>query len=213
MKTEIWNGYEIRFVEKDGEWWAVAADIAKALGHRDAEKAVRALKDKYKGTHKVGITSHKTKSRKSQDMTILNEKGIYRLIMRSNKPEAEAFQDCVYELLSTLRKKAGFEGFQAFRMLDKDIQKEQMALIHNNIPEPTKRDYIKANTITDKAVSNRFGCPKMVKKAEMTAEMLRARPKVLEDTVALMIAKERFGLDISVSETIYRKVRGEECPA
>lgn len=156
------------------------------------------------------ITSGKTKSRKSQDMIVLNEKGIYRLIMRSNKPEAEAFQDWVYELLSTLRKKAGFEGFQAFRMFNKGVQKEQMALIHANIPEPTKRDYIKANTIADKAISNRFGCPKMVKKADMSPEMLKARPKVLEDTVALMIAKERFGLDISVSEVIYQKTRGKD---
>lgn len=30
MKTELWNGYEIRFVEKDEEWWAVAADVTKA---------------------------------------------------------------------------------------------------------------------------------------------------------------------------------------
>ena len=31
IKTENWNGYEIRFVERSGEWWAVLADIAKAL--------------------------------------------------------------------------------------------------------------------------------------------------------------------------------------
>lgn len=30
-KTETWNGYTIRFVEHQGEWWAVLADIAKAL--------------------------------------------------------------------------------------------------------------------------------------------------------------------------------------
>lgn len=210
MKTEIWNGHSIRFVEIKGEWWAVATDIAKALGHRDADNALKRMRDKYKGTYKVSITSGKARSRKSQDMTVLNEKGIYRLIMRSNKPEAEAFQDWVYELLTTLRKKANLEGFQVFRMLDKDIQKEQMALIYNNIPEPSKRDYIKANTIADKAVSNKFGHAKMVKKADMSPEMLKARPKVLEDTVALMIAKERFGLDISVSEVIYQKTRGKD---
>ncbi|VGW35486.1 BRO family, N-terminal domain protein [Streptococcus pyogenes] len=30
-KTETWNGYTIRFVEHQREWWAVLADIAKAL--------------------------------------------------------------------------------------------------------------------------------------------------------------------------------------
>ncbi|MFS6465662.1 phage repressor protein, partial [Streptococcus agalactiae] len=31
MRTETWNGYTIRFVEHQNEWWAVLADIAKAL--------------------------------------------------------------------------------------------------------------------------------------------------------------------------------------
>ena len=30
-KIEQWNGHSIRFVEHNGEWWAVLADIAKAL--------------------------------------------------------------------------------------------------------------------------------------------------------------------------------------
>ena len=30
-KLEQWNGHSIRFVEHNGEWWAVLADIAKAL--------------------------------------------------------------------------------------------------------------------------------------------------------------------------------------
>lgn len=31
MRTETWNGYDIRFVEHQGEWWAVLADICHAL--------------------------------------------------------------------------------------------------------------------------------------------------------------------------------------
>ena len=61
----------------------MATDIANALGHRDANNALKKMKTKYKGTHKVSTPSG------IQNVTILNEKGIYRLIMRSNKPEAE----------------------------------------------------------------------------------------------------------------------------
>ena len=32
LKVENWNGHEIRFVYKNGEWWAVAKDVAEALG-------------------------------------------------------------------------------------------------------------------------------------------------------------------------------------
>lgn len=31
IRTENWNGHPIRFVERDGEWWAVLADVAMAL--------------------------------------------------------------------------------------------------------------------------------------------------------------------------------------
>jgi prophage antirepressor-like protein len=31
MKIEIWNGHNIRFMERGGEWWAVAKDVCDAL--------------------------------------------------------------------------------------------------------------------------------------------------------------------------------------
>jgi len=41
-----------RFIEKDGEWWAVAKDVADALGFRDATVATQKMADRYKGTAK-----------------------------------------------------------------------------------------------------------------------------------------------------------------
>lgn len=180
MKTEIWNGHKIRFIEKDGEWWAVATDIAKALGHRDANNAVRILKDKYKGTHFVST------NKGSRETAILNEKGIYRLIMRSNKPEAEDFQDFVYETIKELRKASGFEGFQVFRLMDKEHQREMMKKLHDGLKVPIKVDYIKANVIANKAVSLKYGYPKMIKKADMDSAMLADRQHLLDDTVELI---------------------------
>lgn len=37
MKVEIWAGHSIRFVERDGEWWAVLKDVCDALGLRVAK--------------------------------------------------------------------------------------------------------------------------------------------------------------------------------
>lgn len=45
MKTELWNGYEIRFVEKDGEWWTVLKDITNALGLQSKLVARRLKKE------------------------------------------------------------------------------------------------------------------------------------------------------------------------
>lgn len=75
MKTENWNGHSIRFVEHNGEWWAVAVDIAKALNFASARDSTKKLTDKYKGVTKVPTLGGE------QSVIILNEKGLYRLIM------------------------------------------------------------------------------------------------------------------------------------
>ena len=53
---------------------------------------------------KGSTTSDKKKARKYQDYTVINEKkGIYRLVMRSNKAEALDFQDWICDVLVELR--------------------------------------------------------------------------------------------------------------
>ncbi|MGX0142056.1 BRO-N domain-containing protein [Staphylococcus hominis] len=210
MIKQIFNGTEIRFIEKDGEHWAVASDITSVLGFRDSFNAVRILPNHVCATHKVSTTSKKKYARKYQDYTVINEKGIYRLIMRSNKKEAEDFQDWICDVLVELRQATGLKNYEAFRMTDKQIQKDAM----NKLKEAnqiTKRvDYIKANTISDKATSTLYGFNKMIKKGAMTPEMLATRQTILTDVVDLMAAKNRFGLDIKVSETIYGKYNKQE---
>ncbi|HFH6892182.1 TPA: Bro-N domain-containing protein [Streptococcus agalactiae] len=199
MRTETWNGYDIRFVEHQGEWWAVLADICHALD----------LKPKRVKEHlvdEVVSTDHVADSLgRQQEMLIVNEFGIYDTIFSSRKPEAKSFKFWVFETIKQLRQATGLEGFEVFRMLDKEHQKEAMARLTNSLDRVSKKDLIKANTITNKAVSNKFGYSKMVKKSEMTPDMLVAREMILDDTVELMGIKEKFGLNISVSESIYNK--------
>lgn len=202
-KLEQWNGHSIRFVEHNGEWWAVLADIAKALD----------LKPKYvkeRLSDEVVLTDHVLDSLgRQQEMLIINEFGIYETIFSSRKPEAKAFKVWVFEIIKQLRQQTGLEGFQAFRMLDKQHQKNAMTLLSNGFQEVNKdakpKDMMKANTIANKAISNKYGYPKMVKKSEMTEPMLRDREQVLDETVELMLVKERYGLNFSVANTIYNK--------
>lgn len=207
IKIENWNGYSIRFVLKGEGWWAVAKDVADALGYEHVPHMVRQVDPKDKVQHLMECDVQKTdtpsKARKTQRMTLLTELGIYDCIFGSHRPEAKAFKQWVYSVIKELRKSSGYEGFEVFCMLDKEHQKKAMEQLKNSLASPTKIDYIKANTIADKAVSNRHGHPKMVKKTNMTPEMLREREKVLEDVVNLMDLKERYHMDLSVSQTIY----------
>lgn len=199
MRTETWNGYDIRFVEHQGEWWAVLADICHALDLKPKRVKERLVDE-------VVSTDHVADSLgRQQEMLIVNEFGIYDTIFSSRKPEAKSFKFWVFETIKQLRQATGLEGFEVFRMLDKEHQKEAMARLTNSLDRVSKKDLIKANTITNKAVSNKFGYSKMVKKSEMTPDMLVAREMILDDTVELIGIKEKFGLNISVSESIYNK--------
>ncbi|CAM2762338.1 phage antirepressor protein [Streptococcus acidominimus] len=197
MKIENWNGYDIRFVDRNGEWWAVAKDVTDALGLKQVTRAISTLK---------GVTKSKVLTNGGeQEVSILDEKNIYRLAFKSRKKEAEDFQDWVFETIKQLRQSIGLEGFEVFRMLDKEHQKQAMKNLQGAIKEPKRQDFMKANTITNKAVSTKFGYQKMLKKSDMTPEMLVAREPILDDTVDLMSVKDKFDLPISVSERIYAK--------
>ena len=199
MKIERWNGYDIRFVEHNGEWWAVLADIAKTLSLRTDK-----VKSRLENDHLSKVTIIDSMGR-NQEALIVNEFGIYESIFSSRKPEAKSFKLWVYETIKQLRQSVGLEGFEVFRMLDKEHQKQAMKNLQKAINQPVRTDFIKANIIANKAVSTKFGYPKMVKKPEMTPEMLVARETILDDTVELMGIKEKFGLNISVSDSIYNK--------
>ncbi|BAN94582.1 BRO-N domain-containing protein [Streptococcus dysgalactiae subsp. equisimilis] len=198
-KAETWNGYTIRFVEHQGEWWAVLADIAKALD-LNPKFIKQRLGDE------VVSNNHVTDSLgRQQEMLIVNEFGIYETIFSSRKKEAKTFKLWVFETIKQLRQSTGLEGFQVFRMFDKEHQKQAMNRLVNGLQNATKKDLIKANTIANKAVSDLYGYPKMVSKNEMTENMLRDREPILDETVELIKVKEKYGLNFSVSEAIYNQ--------
>ncbi|HFH6974002.1 TPA: Bro-N domain-containing protein [Streptococcus agalactiae] len=199
MRTETWNGYTIRFVEHQGEWWAVLADIAKALD-LNPKFIKQRLGDEVVSNNHVADSLGR-----QQEMLIVNEFGIYETIFSSRKKEAKTFKLWVFETIKQLRQSTGLEGFQVFRMFDKEHQKQAMNRLVDGLQNATKKDLIKANTIANKAVSDLYGYPKMISKNEMTENMLRDRKPILDETVELIKVKEKYGLNFSVSEAIYNQ--------
>jgi prophage antirepressor-like protein len=204
MKNEIWNDHQIRFVEVEGEWWAVANDVSDALGYKQPAFMTRLLDDDSKGLHIVHTPGG------DQKMLIISEFGIYDAVFNSRRPEAKQFKRWVFTVIKTLRSASGLEGFQVFRMLDKQHQKQTMSALSHSLNQPVRTDFIKANTIANKAVSTQYGYPKMLKKDAMTPEMLVAREPILEDTASLIATKRNFNLEFHVSDVIYRKYQHEQ---
>lgn len=195
MKTENWNGHEIRFVNINDEWWAVAKDVAAALGYPETNAMTKRLE-------KSDLMSDKL-SGMNMKSVLVNEFGIYDAVFGSHKKEAKEFKRWIFDIIKELRQSTGLEGFQVFRMLDKEHQKSAMQNLKKSLRKPVRVDFIKANVIANKAVSNKHGFPKMIKKAEMTPDMLVERQEILDSTVELMGIKDRYGLKLSVSEEIY----------
>ena len=217
LRVEKWNGFPIRFVGSDDDWKAIGFDVAKALGYKQPDHAIKqhvSEQDKQlinlgsllnqAGTSKSGSTVKQRRTSKggSPVMLVISEFGIYDLVFSSKMKQAKEFKRWVYQVIQQLRKQAGLKEYEAFKMLDTRIQKQAMQRLDAN----NEVDYIKANTITNKAVANKYGLPKMISKEQMTQEMKHDRPTILNDVVDLMNVKRRFGLDISVSKTIYNNL-------
>ncbi len=91
---------ELRSIVIENEPWVVAKDVCNILGISKHRDAISRLDDDERGSVKVDTLGGK------QKMVVINESGLYTLIMRSNKPEAKVFRKWVTsEVLPALRKK------------------------------------------------------------------------------------------------------------
>lgn len=210
MIKQIFNDKEIRFIEKDDEYWAVAGDVAKVLGYSQTSNMLRMIDKEDVTTHNVKVTSNSKFARKTQPASVISEYGIYEAIWNSRRDEAQEFKKWVKQVIKELRQATGLKGYEAFRLLDKEKQKEAMDNLKNGIEVISKKDYCKAQAISNKAVSNVFGFPKMIKKQDMTQEMLELRQQVLNDTVEFMVFVDKYNLPLSVKKHIYDKYNDKQ---
>ena len=102
--SKAFEGHNIRIItDQQGEPWFVAADIAQALEYRMASDMTRWIDEDERGTQIVRTPSG------DQEMTVINESGLYSAILRSRKPEAKLFKRWVtFEVLPSIRKHGGY---------------------------------------------------------------------------------------------------------
>ena len=94
----------VRTLSMDGDPWFVGKDVATALGYAKPTDAVR----KHVDSEDRGVSKTETPSGE-QDVVIINESGLYSLILSSKLPKAKAFKRWVTsEVLPTLRKTGSY---------------------------------------------------------------------------------------------------------
>ena len=98
------ESHTVRSTLVDGEPWFVAADVCRALTIADASMAVARLDDEEKGTSSIGTLGG------TQEMTTINESGLYSLTLTSRKEEAKRFKKWLTsEVLPSIRKTGKYE--------------------------------------------------------------------------------------------------------
>ena len=93
----------VRIVTRDGEPWFVANDVCRALGLVNPRKATGDLAEDEKG-----VTTGDTPGG-VQEMVVISEPGVYRLVFTSRKPEAERFKRWLaHDVLPAIRRTGGY---------------------------------------------------------------------------------------------------------
>lgn len=94
-----YSGQQVRTVIVDGEPWFVAADVARILGYRDSNMLTRRVDDEDKGTQIMRTPGG------DQNVTVINEPGLYMGVLGATVPDAREFKRWVtHEVLPAIRK-------------------------------------------------------------------------------------------------------------
>jgi len=126
IRHDSWRGNDIRFVDVNGEWYAVLKDVCDALGIsnpslvryriplRYIEKV--SISDLYstKVTSDVSSTDVTSRARHSQTMLVVNNRGIYHAFLGSRKLEAQKF---VEWMLGVIEREQGQQGYEDYRTM------------------------------------------------------------------------------------------------
>ena len=108
MSTDIlpfqFESHEVRALTINGEPWFVLGDLANVLEIREVSRLASRISDDLRQTHPIPDRMGRT-----QNTTIVNEAGMYEVVLRSDKPEAVAFRRWLTtEVLPAIRKHGGY---------------------------------------------------------------------------------------------------------
>lgn len=177
-ELQIFNNEEfgdIRTMNIDGEPWFVGKDVAEALGYKNTRQALSTnVMDEDKGVHSVDTPSG------AQQMTIINESGLYALIFGSKLESAKRFKRWVTsEVLPSIRKTGGYQK----PMSPEEMMRIQLGMIDKH--------------------------EERLSKLENTMNIDYGQQRVLEKEVARVVIESLGGKDSNAYHEISKKVFSE----
>ena len=124
---------EIRTVVIDGEPWFVAVDVCRALEIVNSRDALTRIDEDEKGVVLTDTPGGK------QEVTTVNEPGLYSLVLGSRKPEAKVFKRWItHEVIPSIRKNGGYIAGQE-TMSDVELMARALIVAQNVIEEKNRQ--------------------------------------------------------------------------
>lgn len=208
-KIQIFSNTEfgkMRTVMIDGEPWFVGKDVAEALGYGNgnskSKSIANAIKDHVDAEDK-GVTKMMTPGG-TQQVTIINESGLYSLILSSKLPSAKRFKRWITsEVLPTLRK----NGTYTLAAAEENIE----------APKPKSRatrpltsdDYLKAADIISRCRNTRLAIAMdLLEKAGLDLPKIPVPTAAMDEPSAFAADRTRAQMEreMQIMEFVQRKV-------
>lgn len=135
MNSEIrkfdFRGASLRtLTDESGEPWFVAKDVCDILGHSNVSMALDRLDDDERSKFNLG---------RQGETNIVNESGLYVLVLGSRKPEAHEFKRWVtHEVLPSIRRHGGYMAGQE-RMTPEQMALASLKWLQSKVDEQAKK--------------------------------------------------------------------------
>ena len=189
----------VRVVMKDGKPYFVGKDVAKCLGYANPTKAII---NHCKGVSKMGIPT----TGGIQEMLIISESDLYRLISHSELPSAVKFQDWVYEeVLPSIRK----NGYYSIA----PVQDKRASLLMSIIdaPDDVTRALAVKNYTDHVTAPLKAEIAELKPKSDYCDEVLNAENTFSASEVAAQLgirsatALNKFLVSVEIIKAVYKK--------
>lgn len=189
---------DVRTVEMNGEPWFVLKDVCGVLGLSNHKVTAQRLdRDEVSQTYLTDSIGRK------QETTVINESGLYSVILRSDKPEAKPFRKWVTsEVLPSIRKNGGYIAGQE-QLSPEELMAKALLVANKTLAEREAR-------ISELTVQNTIMQPK----AEYFDELVdrNTLTNFRETAKELGISEKAFIRFLIDKKYIFRNQRGKLMP-
>lgn len=201
MQIFKYENNDVRTVEMNGEPWFVGNDVAAALGYGKGKSLANAVTNHVDSEDK-GVTELMTPGGK-QNVTIINESGLYSLILSSKLPTAKQFKRWVTsEVLPSIRKNGGYIAGQE-QLSPEELMAKALLVANKTLAERDAR-------ISELTVQNTI----MLPKARYFDELVdrNTLTNFRETAKELGISEKAFIRFLIDKKYIFRNQRGKLMP-